>query len=207
MNRHLKLLAALAFGAMTLTATSASAGCSRVQISGSEVMVPRGRINQKLLDAAILAEVNYERCRHGLKALIAEPRLRSTAKGHSDWMARTSTVSHRSSTTPTQRLKRSGVKFRNGGENISMLHYYQIDNQMFIIRDAASCNFKRPSGAAVTPHSYHSLARSAVAYWMASKGHRANILNRKVRMMGSAGALDKSAQHCGTVYLTQNFAG
>lgn len=209
MKRHLKSIIALALGALILSSATATAGCSRATVAGANAVVPQGRINQPLLDAAILIEVNYERCRHGLRALKAEPRLRTTAEGHSRWMARARTVSHKSNvagrSSLKQRMKRSGVSFREGGENISMLHYYQIDGRTFLTR--GTCQFTTTSGAPLPAHSYNSLARSAVAYWMASSGHRRNILNRNVRMMGAAASVDQDAQHCGTVYLTQNFAG
>lgn len=205
MKRHLTRLAALLIGALMLSPATAEAGCSRAAVSGAEARLPAGRINQSLLDAAILSEVNYERCRKGLSALKPEPRLTKTAAGHSKWMARAAKLSHRGSNTLSQRLKRSGVKFRTGAENIAMMHYYQIDRVVFLTK--GTCQFTNQAGRALPPHSYASLARAAVGYWMNSSKHRDNILNRRAKFMGSGAGFDGRAQYCGTVYLTQNFIG
>ena len=206
MKRHLTTLAALVLGAMlTTTATTAEAGCKRASVPGINAVVPTRNINQRLLDAAILAEVNYERCRNGRRALKAEPKLTSTAAGHSKWMARHSKMSHTGSNTLGQRLKRSGVRFRTGAENIGMVHYYQIDRVVFLTK--GTCQFTTRAGQPLPPHTYASLARAAVTNWMNSSKHRTNILNRQVKYMGSGASFDKSAQYCGTVYLTQNFIG
>ncbi|WP_421702447.1 CAP domain-containing protein [Aliiroseovarius sp.] len=199
-------LGALLLGALLMTAASgAEARCNRANVPGAEAQVPAGRINQALLDAAILSEVNYERCRKGLRALKPEPRLTRTAAGHSKWMARAARLSHKGSNTLTQRLKRSGVKFRTGAENIGMVHYYQIDRVVFLTR--GSCQFTNQAGQPLPPHSYASLARAAVGNWMNSPKHRANILNRQVKFMGAGAGYNGRAEYCGTVYLTQNFVG
>lgn len=205
MKRHMTKLVALTMGALTLTAASAEARCARPAIAGTEAQVPTGRINQDLLAAAILIEVNYERCRKGLRALQSEPRLTRTAAGHSKWMARSAKLSHKGSNTLKQRLKRSGVKFRTGAENIGMVHYYQIDGVTFLTR--GSCQFTTRSGQPLPPHSYASLARTAVGYWMQSTKHRDNILNRQVKFLGTGASYNSRAEYCGTLYLTQNFTG
>jgi len=210
----LKLATPLILASMAvlfLLASGAEAGCRRPDLSRAKKEIPAGRIDQSLLDTAILAEVNYERCRHGLPKLAAEPRLRRTAERHSQWMASAKLVSHNSTVAGRRslrdRLKGSGIKFRAGAENIGMLHYFQLDGQVFLVRNAAACEFASQGGTPLPRHSYQSLARSAVRYWMASPGHRKNILNRNVTMMGSAASVDHTASYCGTVYLTQNFAG
>ena len=109
--------------------------------------------------------------------------------------------------TRSSPLKSSGVRFRAGSENIGLVHRFQIDGQRFRIRDASTCAFATGSGTPIGTHSYASLARHAVNLWMASSGHRRNILDRKVTMVGSAAAVDTSAPYCGQVYLSQNFAG
>ena len=55
-------------------------------------------------------------------------------------------------------------------------------------------------------HSYASLARRAVAVWMASPGHRRNILDPALRRVAGAAAI-QPGPHCGRVWLTQTFAG
>lgn len=196
---------------LTVFGASAEAGCSRASVSGGDQAVPASKINQKLLDALILAEVNYQRCRHGRPKLVAASGLRKVAAGHSKWMAGAQKITHKSTASGRrsvlERLKKSGVKFSTGSENIGMLHYYQLDGLSFKIRNASACEFSTYGGAPLPRHTYKSLAQSAVDYWMSSSKHRTNILNRKVRMFGSGAWVNRNAEYCGTVYLTQNFAG
>ncbi len=200
----------LALGLM-MFAFSAEAGCTRAGVAGGDQAVPATRINQKLLDTLILVEVNYQRCRHGLPKLVAASGLRSVAAGHSKWMASAQQVTHKSTASGRrsvlERLKKSGVKFSAGSENIGMLHYYQLDGLSFKIRNASACEFSTYGGAPLPRHTYKSLARAAVDYWMGSSKHRTNILSRKVKMFGSGASVNRNAEYCGTVYLTQNFAG
>ena len=132
-------------------------------------------------------------------------------KKHSTWMAKTQQLTHRStvagSATLKQRLKRSGIKFRTGAENIGMVHRYQIDNRRFKIINSNACQFTTYDGQALPAHSYASLARHAVNLWMNSPGHRKNILNSKVTKVSTAVAFDPNAQYCGRFWLTQNFVG
>lgn len=207
-------IAAIAAGIVLMVASSADAQtCSRnVSAKAAQTVVPSTRINQSLLDDAIRAEVNFHRCRAGLKTLAdAGGGLASQARKHSSWMAKTQQLTHRStvsgSSTLKQRLKKSGVKFRTGAENIGMVHRYQIDNLRFKIVSSNACQFTTYGGKPLPAHSYASLARHVVNLWMDSPGHRKNILNRKVKKISTAVAFDPNAQYCGRFWLTQNFVG
>ncbi len=198
---------------VVLSAAGSSSACSRASVAGAEAMVqPGSGINVALVDAAILSELNYQRCKAGRGALSANAGLRDVAATHAKWMARTATVSHKSGvagqSTLKARMSSSGVKFHAGSENIGMVHRYKIDGgAMFRIRDAGSCSFATSAGQPIGAHSYGSLARQMVDLWMASSGHRKNILDPKVSMVGSAAAFNANAPHCGQFYLSQNFAG
>ncbi len=203
-------------GVMLLAATIALAGqanaCVRASVPGArEIIDPTKRINQKLFTRAILSEVNYERCKAGLGPLSAENALVRIAEGHSKWMAKARNVSHKSTIAGRRsfkaRIKSTGIKIRTGAENIGMVHRFQVDHVRFRIRNAQACHFETYSGKRIPPHSYESLARTVVGYWMDSRGHRANILNRNMRKMGTAAAFDRSAEYCGAYYITQDFAG
>jgi uncharacterized protein YkwD len=203
------LRGALAALFVVIAAGSANA-CTRAAVSGSDA--PLGaKLNVALLDKAILSELNVQRCKAGLPALKASTDLRQVAEVHSRWMARTSKVSHQSTvagqSTLKARLSSSGLRVRAGSENLAMVHRYALDGMQFRIRDASSCSFATAGGQAIPMHSYASLARHAVTLWMASSGHRRNILDRKVTMVGSAAALNASAPNCGQIFLSQNFAG
>lgn len=204
----------LCAGAVLLFALSAGAdACSRsVSQQAAETVVPAGRINQNLLDDAIRVEVNYHRCRAGLSPVSdAGNGMARQAEKHSQWMARTQQLTHRSTiagaATLRQRVKNAGIRFRTGSENIGMVHRYRIDNRRFRILSSDSCQFASYEGEALPAHSYASLARHVVGLWMDSPGHRKNILDHRVRKVSTAVAFDPNAQYCGRFWLTQNFVG
>ncbi|MCU0856286.1 MAG: CAP domain-containing protein [Rhodobacteraceae bacterium] len=195
--------------AIAIAATTASA-CTRDYPAGANQMVP-ARVDQQLLDAVVRAEVNYERCRAGLRPLgAARSALVEVAEAHSRWMARSGQLSHRSgvpgASSLTERIRSANVEARKGAENIGMVHRYRIDGQHFRIVDSASCSFATRSGEALPAHSYASLARHAVGLWMNSSGHRRNILDPGVTRVSTAAAFG-DGQYCGQFWLTQNFVG
>lgn len=198
--------------ALTLMMPGVAWACSRTAVSGADAVIgPRAGMDAVLLDKAILVELNYRRCENGLGPLRSSANLRSVALNHAKWMARNTTVSHQSGvpgqSTLSARMSSSGVSFTTGAENIGMVHRFQLDGQSFKIRDGAACEFATYGGKPISAHSYASLARYAVDLWMASSGHRRNILNPRVSMVGSGAAINSNAQYCGQVYLTQDFAG
>lgn len=207
-------IAALCVGTALLTSMPTFAdACSRsVSKEAASTVVPSKSINQALLDRAIRDEVNFHRCRAGLgKVGDVGLGLAKQAQKHSQWMAKTQQLTHRSTvagaSTLRDRFKRAGVKYRTGSENIGMVHRYQIDNRRFKIVDAGSCKFATHEGKALPAHSYASLARHAVTLWMNSPGHRKNILDKKVSSVETAVAFDPQAKYCGRFWLTQNFIG
>lgn len=206
-------LLAVAVGAAILMTANVAEACSRsMPAKASQIVVPTKRINQNLFDDAVRAEVNYHRCRAGLRAVgDAGNGVTKVAQGHSSWMASRQILSHKS-TVPgrsslSQRIKSTGVSFRTGSENIGMVHRYQIDNRRFQIVDSASCRFQTREGRPLPAHSYASLARHIVQLWMDSPGHRKNILDGRVSKTAVAVAFDPKAQHCGRYWVTQNFIG
>ncbi|MBT8425476.1 MAG: hypothetical protein KJO67_10910 [Silicimonas sp.] len=199
--------------ALILLVPVAAEACSRtVSKEASRTLVPSNRINQSLLEKAIRAEVNFHRCRAGLRKVgDAGNGLTRQAQKHSKWMAKSQQLTHRStvpgSSTLQQRVNNAGLKVRTGSENIGMVHRYQIDNRRFKILDSSSCQFATYEGQKLPAHSYASLARHIVNLWMNSSGHRKNILDRSVTRMSAAVAFDPNAQYCGRYWVTQNFVG
>jgi uncharacterized protein YkwD len=195
--------------AIAIAATTASA-CTKETPAGADQVVS-ARVDQRLLDAAVRAEVNYHRCRAGLRPLgPAQTALVDIAAAHSRWMAQSGNLSHRSNvrgqSSLTDRIRAANIRARKGAENIGMVHRYQIDGQHFRILDSASCSFASQGGQRLPAHSYASLARHAVALWMGSAGHRRNILDPGVTRVSTAAAFGEG-QHCGRFWLTQNFVG
>jgi uncharacterized protein YkwD len=193
-----------------LCVTSAAAACTRTEVSGANARIePSQGINAALVDAAILSEMNYQRCRHGVSPLTKNTGLRAIAAKYSGWMAKTMTVSHRSSapgqSTLRARMSTSGVSFSVGAENLAMVHRFRVEGVN--VRKTGSCSYVRSNGKPVGAHSYATLARYVVDLWMASPSHRRNVLARDVRVVGSAMAFNGNAPYCGQFYIAQNYAG
>lgn len=211
MARNFLPLLLMACFAVFLSVNTAQAKCAVQRVAGSEKSISSNKINQSLLDAAILAEVNFHRCKHGLRKLAPAGGLRKQASKHSLWMAKSGKLSHKatkgSARTLASRLKSSGQRFRTGAENIGVMRLYNIDGRRFLIRSSGKCVFTTPSGQPLGRHSYRSLAQLAVREWMKSPSHRKNILLRKASHMGSGGGIRPNSRHCGAVFLTQIFLG
>ncbi|MDA5095380.1 CAP domain-containing protein [Aliiroseovarius sp. KMU-50] len=196
--------------AATLTLASlgaAEAGCKLQSVSGANASLPTKRVNVSLLNAAILSEVNYVRCKHGRAPLKAAKGMTKQADAHSKWMARAQRLTHKGRSTLTGRLKGSGVRFRTGAENIGVFHVYRIDGVMTRDIDIRSCRIAYMDGSTVPRHSYASLAKMAVNYFMDSPKHRKNLLHRGVGLVGNGSGIDLKAKRCGKIYMTQIFAG
>lgn len=208
-----RLVAACLGAAMILLLPATADACTRtVSQTASKSMVPASRINQGMLEDAIRSEVNFHRCRAGLRNVgDAGVGMARQAQKHSRWMASTQQLTHRSTVpgaaTLKQRVRNAGLKVRTGSENIGMVHRFRIDNRRFKILDSSSCQFATYKGQALPAHSYASLARHIVDLWMASPGHRKNILDKSVSRMSAAVAFDPKAQYCGQYWVTQNFIG
>ena len=196
---------------LMLAANVAGAACSKAQVAGSDIAVPPERINQPLIAATILAEVNAARCKAGLRAVAGAPGLTNVAAAHSAWMAATHVLSHQSDrsgvATLAARLATAGKGGRGGTENIGQVHRYGVDLVgRFKITSATACQFATEDGQVIGAHSYRSLAAAIVALWLKSPAHKANMMNRKVRSLGSGVAFDGSADWCGQFYVTQTFS-
>ncbi|MEY8098713.1 CAP domain-containing protein [Falsihalocynthiibacter sp. S25ZX9] len=190
----------------------AGAACERTLIAGSNKAIPAtGKINESLLNNAVLIEVNYARCRSGLPALSSDSKLTRPATKHSKWMAKNSTLSHKSNVrgqnSTQNRIKNSGIKVKTGAENIIRMYRYQLTGGPFFVKNMATCDFADGKGNTLPPHSYASLAREASRQWIESPKHRENFMSNRMRMTATGAAVDPKGSHCGSIYLTQLFIG
>jgi len=213
--RCLKLAAMLfVFAAAIIPPTPATAqSCARTGMpAGATSTVPTKNPNQSLFNQAVLAEVNYERCRAGLSALQPSRGLITVAGNHANWMARRGALSHQSTirgqSNVQERVLASGLNARRGSENIGNLPRYQFGGSRRIsVNSMARCEFATTSGRKIPPHSYASLANQIVGLWMGSTAHRKNVLDQRVSSVGTALGFDTKGSYCGQFFLSQNFAG
>jgi len=209
LQHHVRFVAIVLI--MVVTDFHAARACTVAPVTGSEALIRVEAINQRLISATILAEVNNARCRAGLRAVAASGGLAQVAAKHSGWMAGAGQLSHDSTlvglASLRDRLAASGHSRKGGTENIGQVQRYLVDTVPgFRITDAATCRFATDDGQPIPAHSYRSLAHTIVDLWMKSPAHKANILNRKVRSLGSGIAFDGKAPWCGVFFLTQTFS-
>lgn len=198
--------------AVFFAATAVGNACSRtVPADAARALVPETGINHSLLNRAILAEVNYHRCRAGLNTLADGGQLLTAeAATHSAWMAKKRKLVHFNNIpgreTPGQRVKSAGIVYRSAAENLVSVHRYQIDNRRFKTVNRRQCQFAH-KGKLVRAHSYASLARFAVDVWMKSPGHRKNILNTKSKVSTVGVVFADDRKYCGSFWMTQKLVG
>jgi uncharacterized protein YkwD len=129
----------------------AAGGCADTDLAPATWNVERIR-------GAVVCLVNRERAAHGEGALQTNPRLEQAAQGHTESMAFGGYFEHVGprGDTPVQRMRASGYIYS------SRLGYEVAENLAW------------GTGGQGTP-------RAIVAAWMASAGHRANILDASFR--------------------------
>jgi uncharacterized protein YkwD len=134
--------------------------------------VPPQSDSEARLETGITGRINAIREEHGLPALRSDPALASLARAHSRSMSRERFFAHEDpgGDTVADRLRAAGLGYRALGENI-----------------ARSRNAPDPAVAAVDG-------------WMASEGHRQNILRKAFTETGVGIWRDGE-----TVYVTQIF--
>jgi uncharacterized protein YkwD len=129
--------------------------------------------------------INQQRVRYRVRPLGSDSRITTAAVGHSLDMARTGIFSHViDGKGPPDRLRAQGLTFTKWGENI----YY--DN---------SC--RTPSGPSWNAAAF---AQEAVTGWMASPGHRRNILDPDFNYAG-VGVAAGTKDGTGWLYATRDF--
>lgn len=169
-----------------------------------------GALDVALFDEAVTIYANAVRRQHGRRALKRDDRLFRAAAGHARNMAELRTHSHRlpvaGQARLAHRMERNGVRYRTAAENIGMEKVLRLLGRP-IATTAEGCAFTyADTGGHVPAHTYASLARSAVARWMASPKHRASLLSPDFKRIGHGVAIDPGGSACGDVYLVQNFA-
>jgi uncharacterized protein YkwD len=119
-----------------------------VTAAGAPAAVPPQSPTAAGIEAAVQRRVDAVRREHGLARLRANATAAAIARAHSRRMSREGYFSHRDpgGGSPADRARAAGLAYRVLGENLAE------------VRDAADP------------------AASAVEGWMASEGHRANIL-------------------------------
>ena len=210
MRRLATVLVTLAL--LALPGAAPAKSCSKPKYSAAFLKpIPTRGIDQALFSQAMQMEADYARCRKGKSHLAPEDRLTAIAAGHSKWMAGARKLSHNSTLagrrTLKARVRSTGLRYRTAAENIAAFDRFRFPEGAFRIRNAAACKFATQAGKPIAAHSYASLAQAVVSGWMKSPGHRKNLLNGRIRLIGAGLGFDAGAPYCGRYYITQVYLG
>jgi uncharacterized protein YkwD len=197
---------------VVLVPSQAAQNCARpISTEATILELPAGPIDQNLFSAAVLGQVNYHRCVDGQNPIGPHEGLNEVAKNHAIWMATESRLSHASTiageSTVSARVVLAVASPLSGSENIGYVHRYRVDEGEMFFAGPDACSFTTKSGIQIRSHSYESMAQRIVDLWMASPGHRQNVLDNRFTVTGSAASYDGNAPYCGVYYLAQDFAG
>lgn len=196
----------------TFTGHQSQAACKKPAFSSPYLTpIPAAKINQTLFAEALRLEASFVRCKSGATELQNAAQLTAVAAPHSGWMARSHKLDHTSNVAGKQtmaaRVRSTGLKFSTAAENIAAFDRFQFPTGQFKITNSSKCRFSYQNNKPIPAHSYASLAQTVVAGWMSSSGHRANLMNRRMKLAGAGLAYDAASPYCGRFYITQNYLG
>lgn len=144
-------------------------------------------VDETLLAAAIVAETNARRADGGVPPLRLHPLLSQMARRHAERMVQHGFYSHGDPldpelARPDDRARRIGIENPHIGENIHDHRAIVADGPVYPLGEGRFS--ATPDGPPLPAYTYRALARAIVDEWMASSGHRANILRRDARQLG-----------------------
>ncbi len=171
-------------------------------------------IDSALLDAAVFHETNRRRAENNLPSLDFEPILREAARIQARGMRQLGKVTHvhpdEEKRQMPDRFDFLGIFTNAMAENVaeSFGIRYKSGEKVYTRKADGKKVFSRePDGPPIQPHTYATFAVSLLDAWMASPGHKKNILAEQVSQLGTAALHDRSALGMDTFYCAQEFSG
>ncbi len=171
-------------------------------------------IDLALLDAAVFHETNRQRVKNDLPPLGFKPVLREAASIQVRGMIRMKAISHEhpdaDKKTLEDRFRLLGIETNILAENVAMVFgiRYESGTNVYKRKNAGRMVYsEEPDGPPIAPHTYASFAEHLLAEWMASPGHRRNILRKELETLGTSSRHDRSALGMDSFYCAQEFAG
>jgi len=197
-----------AYDAMTPAAFAAS-DAGRREVDASAV-------DQRLMAAAIRHATNAARAEHDLRPLAPHAALDEASRTHAADMVAGNFFAHENPRdaarrTHMDRTRQAGLEPRFAAENIATAFAlrYEAGRTFYPYeRDGRVVFSYEPRGEPIGPHTYASFAADVVRRWMASPGHRANILAKEPTLQGAGVAVKPPAgeREMAEVYCAQVFA-
>lgn len=207
-GRRIRLALAVAV-AVASTASGGLRASERLPDRWAAAVAPK-RPDPQLFAEAVRYYSNAARRARGLAPLAEDPALTGAATLHARNMARLQTHSHElpvaGQRTLGDRLHRQGATFHRAGENIARDKLFRLLGRPISTKSRDCAFIYGDTQERVPVHTYGSLAQQTVARWLASPKHRASLLSRDFRRIGSGVGVDPNGPGCGDLYLVQTFA-
>lgn len=153
--------------------------------------VPLGAHDPARIRQAVLDATNRARAAHGLPPLAPHPILDAAAADYAAHLAGADFFGHidphrPAMKTPGDRVKAAGGLDPVSAENLITEGWLQVaDGERMLVIDPARHLYAREEGGPpIPPHTHRSLAASMVDRWLASPGHRRNLLDPEARQVG-----------------------
>jgi uncharacterized protein YkwD len=171
-------------------------------------------IDDAMLRAAVFHQTNRIRAEHDLPPLRHDARLSRAADEHAAYLVEHRTLTHENTHDPDRRwpmdrVLPTGYVPREVSENVAQTfrERYQPPRPYYKVRRNGRVHFSyEPRGEPIPPHTYLSFAQFMVSEWMASPGHRANILRPSSEDLGVAVRLVPRDEDLDEAYGVQVFA-
>ncbi len=167
-----------------------------------------------LLDAAVFHETNRRRIENDLPSLKFKAILREAARIQVRAMIKLEKVSHLhpdpEKKTMRDRFDFLGIETRRMAENVAMtfgIRYKSGEKFYTRKKDGRTVFSIEPNGPPIPPHTYKSFAEHLLDEWMASPGHRKNILTPGLKCLGVSSLHDRSGLGMDSFYSAQEFSG
>ena len=159
-----------------------------------------------LLDAAVFHETNRHRRDKGLSSLGFEPVLREAAAVQVRGMIQVQEISHEhpdaDKKTLGDRFELLGISSRVRAENVAQVFGIRYESGTDVykrMKEGRAVFSLQAGGPAIQPHTYASFATHLLDEWMASPGHRKNILMEDLKTLGTSSLHDRQAHGNGQV--------
>ncbi|MGB0497300.1 MAG: CAP domain-containing protein [Rubricella sp.] len=184
-----------------------SDACTATLPQAYAAQVPNdGSHDPALVSGALTAIVNEERCRAGLAPVSDNPALAALADSQAERIAATGIANHGGGNDSlAARLRAANIPFSDARENLLTGFFVEyIAGTEYRIVDEENCVFTYGNASGFLPrHSYESLARESVRDWLASDGHRGNMLAPGMTAHGGGMAPTAETALCGGLAMVQ----
>lgn len=172
------------------------------ELESAREAIDPGAVDHPLLAEAIFHQTNVRRVEHGRDALSHMVDLDRAACGHAEAMVELDFFSHRhpsdeSLATPADRVRAQGLELGFVAENIGEVFAvrYEAGEAVYVRTEGERTVFSRqPGGEPLGRRTYLETAEALLDSWMASEGHRANVLSEAPERFGSGCALSRDDQ-------------